>query len=291
MTLEKNILAHNRLDLAQLHKLQQKPLPYAPGEPLFWTDPHISQQMLAAHLNPSIEAASRRPETIDRSVDWIVEELALPHGAAILDLGCGPGLYSSRLAQKGLRVTGVDFSARSIAYAQQAARDSRLDVVYRCQDYLTLEDNARYEAVLLIYGDFCPLSPEQRRTLLANIHRALKPHGRFVLDVSRHDPHHPDCSATSWYSSPAGFWKPVPHLALEQTISYPEQALQLDQYSIIEADGTLSVYRNWRQEYTEESIATELAAGGFDVQSFWGDLTGMPATMDSEWIGIVARKK
>lgn len=290
MTIENNNLDNNKLNIEQLQQLQQKPLPYAPGEALFWTDPYISQQMLAAHLNPNTDAASRRPETIEHSVDWIVQELALPHGAAILDLGCGPGLYSSRLAEKGFRVTGVDYSERSIAYAQQFALDHQLDIVYQCQDYLTFEDDSLYEAALLIYGDFCPLSPEQRATLLANIYRALKPQGKLVLDVSRHDPLHPDRSVTNWYATKAGFWRPVPHLVLEQTISYPEQALQLDQYGIIQANGTLLVYRVWRQEYTQESIATELSSGGFEVQGLWGDLMGMPDTTDSEWIGIVAQK-
>ena len=70
--------------LSQLMELQQKPAPFTPGEPLFWDDPHISMQMLAAHLNPDIDAASRRPETIDRSVQWLIETLEqFPKGFTI----------------------------------------------------------------------------------------------------------------------------------------------------------------------------------------------------------------
>ena len=58
--------------ISQLIELQQKPEPFAPGEHLFWNDPHISKQMLHAHLDPNIEAASRKPETIDRSVKWLI---------------------------------------------------------------------------------------------------------------------------------------------------------------------------------------------------------------------------
>ncbi|NTU54630.1 MAG: hypothetical protein HGA79_00090 [Anaerolineales bacterium] len=47
--------------ISQLIELQQKPEPFTPGEPLFWDDPHISKQMLDVHLNPNIEAASRKP--------------------------------------------------------------------------------------------------------------------------------------------------------------------------------------------------------------------------------------
>ena len=40
-----------------------------------------------------------------------------------------------------------------------------------------------------------------------------------------------------------------------------------------------------------EAGLRELAAGGFEIESLWGDLTGIPYTPDSEWIGIVARKR
>ncbi len=119
------ILPGPRLDLERLAELQRRPPPFAPGEPLFWDDPHISRGMLASHLNPQIEAASRPPETIDRSVAWLVEALGLRPGDAVIDLGCGPGLYAARLAQRGLRVTGVDYSRRSIAYGKQYAAETR----------------------------------------------------------------------------------------------------------------------------------------------------------------------
>ena len=122
--------------LQQLIQLQNKPAPFTPGEVLFWDDPHISSQMLEAHLNPEIDAASRRPETIDRSIRWLIARLDLQPGDSILDLGCGPGLYASRFARAGLQVTGVDYSRRSIEYAVKHANENKLDIHYRYQNYL-----------------------------------------------------------------------------------------------------------------------------------------------------------
>ena len=96
------------LNLDKLLHLQQKPEPFTPGEPLFWNDPHIAQQMLAVHLSQNTDLASRKHETIDATVRWLVEYLGLKIGQTVLDLGCGPGLYATRLAQQGLVVTGVD---------------------------------------------------------------------------------------------------------------------------------------------------------------------------------------
>lgn len=280
-----------KMNIDVIKQLQEKPAPFTPGEPLFWDDPHISAQMLKVHLDPSHDIASRRPATIQRSVDWLVASLGLQAGDAVLDLGCGPGLYAACLAEKGLHVTGVDYSRRSIEYAMQVARERHPDIDYRYQNYLTLEDENQYDATLLIYGDFCPLSPEQRSRLLGNVRRALKPGGYFVLDVTTRAHRQKHGNRNGWYAVEAGFWKPTPHLVLEEGFDYPEEAIYLDQAIVIENDGKVSVYRNWFQDYSRESITRELEVGGFAVQSVWNDLTGTPDTEDAEWIGVIAQKE
>lgn len=276
--------------VSQLIELQQKPAPFTPGEPLFWDDPHISSQMLAVHLDSNIEAASRKTETIDRSVQWLTETLGLKTSASLLDLGCGPGLYASRFARDGFHVTGVDYSHRSIEYATKYASENALNITYRYQNYLELTDENCYDAAFLIYGDFCPLSPEQRKQLLKNISHALKPDGKFVLDVSTRTHRKKYGNKNHWYAAPTGFWKPGPHLVLEEGFDYPEQSIWLDQYTVIEADEKITVYRNWFQDYTPEAITEELSQSGFATDSFWSDLTGTPYTPASEWIGLITHK-
>ncbi len=277
--------------ISRLIWLQEKPVLFTPGEVLFWDDPHISSQMLKAHLDPDVEAASRKPETIDRSVKWILETLGLKPGDPVLDLGCGPGLYASRFARAGLQVTGVDASRRSIAHAMNDASENGLNIRYRYQDYLDLQDESQYQAAFLIYGDFCPLSPEKRSNLLRKVHRALKPGGKFVLDVSTRACRKKHGVKNGWYAAASGFWKPGPHLVLEEGFDYPEQAIWLDQYTVIEADGKVSVYRNWFQDYTPESITAELSQGGFSVEGLYGDLTGAPYQPEGEWIGLVTSRQ
>ncbi len=276
-------------DLAALHQLTQKPAPFEPGEPMFWTDPHIAQQMLAAHLSPNTDAASRRPEIIAQSVNWMIATLGLQPGSQVLDLGCGPGLYASKLAENGLAVTGVDFSQNSINYATLQAQENRLAITYRCQNYLELADAELYDAVLLIYGDFCPLSPAQRATLLANVMRALKPGGQFVLDVSTPFLRKKVEVKNGWYVADSGFWKPTRHLVLEDGFHY-DGDIYLDQFIVIEENSKITVYRNWYQDYTPTAIRAELEAAGFEVTGLWNDLWGTPLVEGGDWIGAVTRK-
>ncbi len=291
MTQQKQNLIINgqAVNLEQLEQWQVKPEPFAPGEPLFWNDTHISAQMLAAHLDPTTDAASRRPETIERSVTWITKTLGLRPGAQLVDLGCGPGLYATGFAQRGINVTGIDYSQRSIDYAARHAQELGLEIRYRYENYLDLADRQLYDAALLIYGDFCPLAPVQRRQLLENVKRALKPGGYFVLDVTTRTLRKRHESTNGWYVVESGFWKPGWHLVLEQGFDYPEQALYLNQEIVVEANGQLSVYRQWFQDYNRETITRELEAEGFVVRSVWSDLWGTEYAEDTEWIGVVAQ--
>jgi len=276
--------------LSQLIELQGKPEPFTPGESLFWNDPHISKHMLAAHLDPDSDAASRRPQIIDRSVEWLIATLHLTAGDSILDLGCGPGLYTSRLARAGLCVTGMDYSRRSIEYAKQFASKNNLDITYRYENYLELTDENQYDAALLIYGDFCPLAPGQRSRLLQNVYHALKPHGKFVLDVTTRELRKKHHTRNGWRALETGFWKAGPHLLLEEGFDYAEQSVWLDQFITIETDGKISVYRNWFQDYAPETITAELEQEGFQVDTLWSDLTGTAFTPESEWIGLITHR-
>ncbi len=284
------LISDQYLDLKKLRELQTRPAPFTLGEPLFWDDSHISGQMLATHLDPDTDLASRKPETIDKSVGWIMATLDLQPGDKLLDLGCGPGLYANRFAQLGVNVTGVDYSKRSINYARSYAEMMGLEITYRYENYLDLADEDLYDAAVLIFGDYCVLKPESRGKLLKNVRRALKPGGFFVMDVSSQNLAAHQGDKNSWYAADAGFWRPTPHLVLESGFAYPEEGIYLDQYIIVEEDGVVTVYRNWFQDFNREQIEEELREGSFEVLSVWSDLTGTPYEESAEWIGVVAKR-
>jgi D-aspartate ligase len=59
------------------------------------------------------------------ALDWI-NGLALPDGAAVLEIGCGAGLTSVALAECGLNVTAIDSAPAMIQLTDQLARDRDL---------------------------------------------------------------------------------------------------------------------------------------------------------------------
>ncbi len=278
------------IDLQQVLRFIARPAPFEKAGQPIWTDEHVAKQLLAAHLDPNTDSASRRPETIDRSVAWIVDEIALKPGMSVLDLGCGPGLYCQRLAKAGMKVTGVDFSETSLSYAKRKASAENLSIDYRQQNYLELTDENSFDAALLIYGDYCALSLVDRGHLLKAVRRSLVKGGRFVLDVTTRECRKKHGLKDGWYAAESGFWSEKRHIVLEQGFDYPEELIYLDQYIVIDEDDDVQVFRNWFQDFTVESIWKELEDGGFHILGMYADLLGHTLTDESEWIGTVAER-
>lgn len=251
----------------KLHKIietTKQPEVYSPGTAQMWTDEYISERLLEVHLNSDIELASRKGSTIDETVCWILDKVP-GKGLNILDLGCGPGLYAEKLAAKGHRVTGVDFSANSIRHAQESATRKNLNINYRQQNYLELEDENRYDLVMMIFTDFGVLMPDERKRLLANIHRSLKPGGIFLFDVLNENFPVQETGTRNWETAEKGFWRSSPYVALTESFYYEEQRVTLTQHVVIDESEKVDVYRFWIHTFSHGELEELLLANGYGV--------------------------
>ena len=133
--------------------------------------------------------------------------------AAILELGCGGGQDAELMSAAGFEVTATDGSAGLAAEAE-----ARLGRPVRVMRFEELEDVAAYDAV---WANACLLHvPEDGLTdVLARIHRALKPGGRFYAGFKSGDGGDRD-SLGRYYNFPseerlraayaaAGGWEPL----------------------------------------------------------------------------------
>ena len=239
-----------------------------------WTDPYTSKQMLRFHLDDEVNAASRKKSFIDRSVQWILDEFSLGEGSAVIDFGCGPGLYTPALGRNCLQVTGVDFSARSLDYAREKAAEEGHPVEYHLCDYLDYQPRKLYDAALLIMGDYCAMSFEKRLRFLRMVRTALKPGGFFLFDLfslSRFSR-----LRETWtfrYSPGEGFWSGKPYYEFFHRVLYREQGIVLEKYVIIEAGRSRVIY-NWLEHFSPEKLKRELAMASFVPVHFWGSVAG-----------------
>ena len=99
---------------------------------------------------------------------------ALPHGAHVLDLGCGPGDTARRLQEAGHRVDAVDATPAMVARARESG------VAARVGTFDEIDGQDLYDGIWANFSLLHAPRGEMPR-LLARLHRALKPGGRFHI--------------------------------------------------------------------------------------------------------------
>jgi len=255
-----------------------------------WTDDHISKQMLAYHLDPEVDVSSRRGESIDRSVEWIASRFSVGKGTRIADYGCGPGLYSNRLARFGAGVTGIDFSERSIEHARAKAREQGSEVDYVNRNYLDFETGERFDLIMMIMCDFCVLSPAQRTLMLKKFYSQLLPGGSLLLDVYSLNAFRQRVERTTFgMDLMDGFWSAERYYGFLSTFRYEDEKVVLDKYTIVQANRT-RVVCNWMQYFSPESLRSEFETAGFHDQELYGDVAGAPFDEHASEFAIAASK-
>ncbi|WP_029502920.1 class I SAM-dependent methyltransferase [Lachnoclostridium phytofermentans] len=266
-----------------------KPPIYTKTEVPFWDDEYISKQMLDAHLNPEIDAASRRLEFIDNSVEWIRQMVPPSEYPTLIDLGCGPGLYAERFTKMGYRVTGIDFSKCSIDYAKQTASSKQLDISYKYQNYLEINLGETFDFATLIYCDYGALSTEDRRIILNRAYQHLRPGGKLLFDVFTMKKYEKVKEQQTWWvCHKNGFWRADEHIEMNASYKYLDHVI-LD-LTVVISKNDITPYYIWDTCFTKESLIQEVERSGFKVRGIFGDVTGSMYQPESETIAILLEK-
>ena len=80
---------------------------------------------------------------------WIEGRAGGLAGKRVLDVGCGGGILSEAMAQRGATVVGIDLAAEALAAAARHAEASGVEVDYRCigTEDLAMEEPAAFDVV------------------------------------------------------------------------------------------------------------------------------------------------
>jgi SAM-dependent methyltransferase len=107
----------------------------------------------------------------------VVDLLAPQAGERILDLGCGDGVLTAKLAAMGCAVIGVDASSPQIEAARKLGVDARV------MDGENLAFDNEFDAVFSNAALHWMRDPDG---VIAGVRRALRPQGRFVAEFGGH---------------------------------------------------------------------------------------------------------
>jgi SAM-dependent methyltransferase len=217
------------------------------------------------------------PEQTAREVKFIREALSPAKGGDVLDIGCGYGRHALELAQQGLRLTGLDLSLPMLIKAADSAQRRGLAVNFVHADMREMTFNAQFDAAYCVLSSFGYFDEETNLRVATAIGRALKPGGRFLLDIINRDYIVRDLPSRVW-------WEGDGCVVLEEVDFNYHTSRVLIRRSVVFGDGRQSEQELSMRAYSLHEVGKILRQAGLRVI----DVSGGLATK-SRFFGAASR--
>jgi SAM-dependent methyltransferase len=224
-------------------------------------------------------------EWTDRQTSFLVEKLELEPGERVLDLACGHGRLALPLAERGLDVTGVDLSPRSLELARAAADSQGLNVTFVRSDMREIDFDGEFDAAYSVYTSFGYFEEDgENQRVLDAVSRALRPGGCFLIDVLN-----PTGLAARYQSR---MWEELDSGAafLQQHEFDALAGRNRARWIFVRDDGSRSELVHSVRVYAPWELARMLEEAGLNVVQGWGDFEGAGLELTSRRLILRADK-
>ena len=232
------------------------------------------------------------PERTQREVDFINGTLNLPQaapgatgGARILDLCCGHGRHIVELAAAGYSVVGQDLSVTFLDLAKDAAAARNLQIQFVHSDMREIPFEDEFDAVINMFTAFGYFDDEENQKVLDAAARALKPGGKFLIDLLNTLRIIRDFRPQSWDELSDG------------TVVLTKRDYNLltgnteERRTYINPDGSKrEIHLAWRLYFYPE-LAKMLSRAGLAPIQVFGGFDGSEFTWDSNRMIVLAEKR
>lgn len=276
------------LDIVRQSAGREEPVP----EKVPWDDPEFSERMLREHLRQDHDSASRRTGTIEEQVRWIDERLE-SKPRSVLDLGCGPGFYTTLLAQLGHSCTGMDISPASIRYAKELVSDANLECEHRLDDVRTAEFGGPYDLVMMLSGEFGTFNRDEATRIVRKAYDSLEEGGRLLIEVHTMEAvRRLGRRMQMWYAREGGPFSDNPHIVLLEQSWDDGERKATTVYHVIDAE-TSEVWRYGERMfgYGDDEYLQMLRDCGFTEATIDWSFPAAESDTRNELMAIVGTKR
>jgi len=160
-----------------------------------------------------------------------------------LDLGCGSGRHAVWLAERGWRVTAVDFSSEALRQARERGAQLGVEVEWIEEDLVNYEPaETSFDLVLLAY---LHVPAHERRAILAKAEAAVADGGTLLLvghDLTNIGTGAPGPTSPAVLYTPADIVPDLPELEIERA-EQVRRPTELEDGSAMEAIDALVLAR------------------------------------------------
>ena len=238
-------------------------------------------------------ASGLTPERARREVDFISSTLNLPQaapdatgGARILDLCCGHGRHTVELAAAGYSMVGQDLSATFLDLAEDAAAARNLQIRFVHADMREIPFEGEFDAIINMFTAFGYFDDDtEDRKVLSVVARALKPEGKFLIDLINAPLIVRDFLAQSWEELPDGT------VVLTQRDYNLLTGNNEELRTYIAPDGSKREVRLTCRMYFYPEFAKMLNCAGLTPIQVFGDYDSSEYTWDSRRMIVLAEKQ
>jgi SAM-dependent methyltransferase len=245
-----------------------------------WYDGYFDEDYL--HLYASVLSEERDAA----EVETIVTVLALEPGAEILDLCCGQGRHTALLAQRGYRMTGLDLSDYLLEHARRRAKKLGVEVQFHHGDMREIPWAGRFDAVINMFTAFGYFEDEaENQRVLHGVHRALKPGGKFLMELMHRDRLVKIFQAKDWERLEDGT------IVWNQREFNAVTGFNTQRATMLRPDGQLHHRGHKLRVYTATELVAMLRQAGLEPVSVLDGADLTPFTMDARRMMILAEKK
>jgi SAM-dependent methyltransferase len=216
----------------------------------------------------------------DAYTDWIMDNLGLPAGARALDIGCGPGLYSNRLAARGCEVVGIDIAQDFLDYAAAEAAEHGWPARYENVSLFAMPYENEFDLVLLLQSIVNRVTPQELDQIMGDIWRTLKPGGHFICEfMVSSEPFRSGGETVEESVSLVGRspWSEQPHVWMVRELMFPESAEWVTHHLILRPE--VGRPEEFWSRFTMHEVAAlrqKLIDYGFVVEEIFGQDLGRP---------------
>jgi SAM-dependent methyltransferase len=225
------------------------------------------------------------PEMTAGEVDFLEAALALPAGGEVLDVACGYGRHAIGLARRGYRVTGVDFNPQYLEAAARDATAAGATARWVTADMRALPFERDFDGVYSYFTSFGYFSDEENERVLAGVAGALRPGGRFLLDVLNRD----------WILThpQQRVWNPLEDgsLLMEETSLDLRRSLVLNRQIHVAPQSGAQITKEFTlRAYTCAELESLCARHGLVVREVWGGADRSEYTTESRRLILLAER-
>lgn len=207
----------------------------------------------------------------------------------LLDLGCGTGSVSVKMAEKGFDVIGVDSSIGMLNAAQQKMFESGRHMLLLNQKMQEIDLYGTVDCAICVLDGINHLdSAEDVRKTFEKVSLFMNPGGAFAFDVNTIHKHKNVLADNAFVFEPDGLF-----CVWQNNYNSSDNSVEISLDFFEEEDG---VYYRTGESFSErayelDEIKKWLEDSGFEVVGIYDDLTTDEVRADSEKAVFLARKK